>query len=317
MARIPEAEIERIKREVPLADLCGKYGIELKKRGKDLVARCPFHEEKTASFVVSPAKNLWNCLGKCGGGGSNIDLVMKCEKVSFRHAVEKLQQMLGKAPACTTIKTLKGKEHPSLVAPSENPDDAALLLRVTEYYHQTFLNHPAAMQYLQKRGVFHPEAVKHFKIGYANRSIGYRVPPQVTTAGRELKARLQKIGIYRSSGHEHLTGCVVFPVFETWPDGQIGRVTEMYGRRIVAPVREAQPHLYLPGPHGGVWNSQGVRGQRVWLLCEAILDALSFWVHGFHHVTASYGKNGFTPDHWKLLRETRPDKVILVNGVSP
>ena len=62
------------------------------------MGRCPFHEDRTPSFVVTPSKNLWNCLGACGTGGDNIQLVMKREKISFRHAVEKLQQMAGLAP---------------------------------------------------------------------------------------------------------------------------------------------------------------------------------------------------------------------------
>ena len=99
MPRIPEPELERLKREVSIESLCAKYGIELKPQGKDLIGRCPFHEDRTPSFVVTPAKNLWNCLGACGCGGDNIQLVMKREKASFRHAVETLQTMAGAAPA--------------------------------------------------------------------------------------------------------------------------------------------------------------------------------------------------------------------------
>jgi DNA primase len=310
MARIPDDELERIKRDVPLAELCARYGIELKPKGKDLVGCCPFHEDDTPSFLVTPSKNLWHCFG-CDAGGDNVQFVIKKENISFRHAVEKLQQIGGTAPGAATVKTRQGTEHPALLDPTQGASDDELMTRVVDFYHQKFLNRPEAMQYLQKRGVFHPEAVKKFKIGYADRTLGYRIPPQTTAAGKAMKSQLQRVGILRESGHEHLTGCVVFPVWESWPDGQTGRVTEIYGRRIAPPVRDAQPHLYLPGPHHGVWNAAGVRGQRVWLLCEAILDALSFWVNDWHHVTASYGTNGFTADHWKLLREQRPDKVVI------
>ena len=67
------------------------------------------------------------------------------------------------------------------------------------------------MQYLAKRKCFHPEAVKRFRIGYANRTLGYRVPA-TTVAGQELKRRLQGLGILRDSGHEHLNGSVIFPI---------------------------------------------------------------------------------------------------------
>ena len=72
MARIPEAEIERLKEAVPVARLAEASGVELKKGGKDMLGRCPFHEDATASLVMTPAKNLWHCFG-CGVGGGPID----------------------------------------------------------------------------------------------------------------------------------------------------------------------------------------------------------------------------------------------------
>src|SRR3989338_481435 len=90
MARIPEAEIERLKNEVSVERLIEASGIELKKAGKDKQGRCPFHEEDTASLVVTPAKNLWHCFG-CGIGGGPIDWVIKRNGLSFRHAVELLK----------------------------------------------------------------------------------------------------------------------------------------------------------------------------------------------------------------------------------
>src|SRR5271166_5925801 len=94
MARIANELIERIKREVPMAEVCREYGIELKPQGKDLIGHCPFHDDRTPSFSVTPGKNLWNCLAGCGGG-DNIQLVMRWEKVSFRYAAEKLLARLG------------------------------------------------------------------------------------------------------------------------------------------------------------------------------------------------------------------------------
>jgi len=76
MARIPDTELERLKSEVSVERLVEASGVELKKCGKDLAARCPFHADDTASLIVSPAKNLWNCFG-CGVGGGPIDWVMR------------------------------------------------------------------------------------------------------------------------------------------------------------------------------------------------------------------------------------------------
>ena len=91
MARIPEEEIAELKRNVPLVELCRQRGLVLESHGsKDVKCRCPFHDDKEASFIVTPEKNLFHCMG-CGVGGSVIDLVMKLDGLSFRHAVEVLR----------------------------------------------------------------------------------------------------------------------------------------------------------------------------------------------------------------------------------
>jgi hypothetical protein len=87
MARIPDADIERLKQEVSLQRLVEAQGIELKRHGADLLGLCPFHDDHEPSLQVSPKKNLWHCLGACQKGGSVIDWVMRSRGVSFRHAV--------------------------------------------------------------------------------------------------------------------------------------------------------------------------------------------------------------------------------------
>ena len=91
MARIPDEVVARLKAEVSLQRLIETAGIALKRHGADWLGLCPFHDDHEPSLVVSPEKNLWHCLGACQTGGSVIDWVMKAEGVSFRHAVELLQ----------------------------------------------------------------------------------------------------------------------------------------------------------------------------------------------------------------------------------
>jgi len=311
MARIPDDLIERLKREVSLAVLARDYGIELKQMGPDnLMGRCPFHEDSTPSFGVTPSKNLWNCLAGCGGGDT-IQLVMKKEGVSFRHAAEILQRKIGVTPAAPVLKTRQGTQHSVLVDPATEISDDELLRHITNFYHQTFLNDPKAMKYLEQRKCFHPEAVKLFRIGYANRTLGYRVPA-TTAEGKKLKAQLQGLGIMRESGHEHLTGSVVFPILD-----EQGNVAQMYGRKITPKLREGTPlHLYLPGEHRAVWNAAALRRQKEWLVCEAVIDALTLWCAGFRNVTCAYGVNGFTAAHWQLLDEVladghQPERIVL------
>jgi DNA primase catalytic core len=304
MPRIPDGELERVKSAVSLERLCQGYGIELKPQGKDLIGRCPFHADKTPSFIVTPAKNLWHCLGACGIGGDNIQLVMKQEKISFRHAVEKLQQMAGLAPAPAVLKTRQGTEHPVLAESSMA--DHALLHHVADFYHTTFLNQPQAMAYLQRRCCFHPEGVKAFRIGFANRTLGYRVPT-TTAEGKKLKAQLQRLGILRESGHEHLNGSVVVPIFD-----ENGNVAQMYGRKITPNLRAGTPdHLYLPGEHHAVWNAAALSNQAEWLVCESLLDALTMWGAGLRNVTCAYGVNGWTEAHTRLVETIQPARIIL------
>ena len=99
MPRIPDAEIDRLKKEISLERLAENAGITLKRHGQDLLGLCPFHDDHEPSLVISPAKNLWHCLGACQCGGSVIDWVMKLNGVSFRHAVELLREGLSSLAA--------------------------------------------------------------------------------------------------------------------------------------------------------------------------------------------------------------------------
>jgi DNA primase catalytic core len=306
MPRIPDEQIQQLKSQVSLERLCGRYNIELKPQGKNLVGFCPWHKDDKPSFIVTPAKNLWHCMGACDQGGDVFSLVMKAESVSFRQAAEILLEISGSIPAAATVQTRSGKAHPILVSPKDDLSEPELLNHVTGFYHRAFLNDPKAMQYLEKRCCLHPEAVKRFKIGYANRTLGYRIP-NTTADGKRLKQRLKALGIFRKSGHEHLSGSVVFPVFDIE-----GRPVQMYGRKITANLRKGTPeHLYLEGPLRGIWNVEGIMHQKTWILCEAIIDALTLWSHGVRNVTTCFGKNTFTEDLWALMDKSRPERVII------
>ncbi|MBF0548736.1 MAG: hypothetical protein HQM08_30205 [Candidatus Riflebacteria bacterium] len=91
MPRIPSEEIERLKEEVSVQRLAEARGVKLTKQGDNFIGLCPFHEDHNPSLVITPSKNLWNCLGACQTGGTVVDWVMKSEGVSFRHAVEILR----------------------------------------------------------------------------------------------------------------------------------------------------------------------------------------------------------------------------------
>jgi hypothetical protein len=133
MARIPEVEIKRLKREISLQRLVGSAGVALTRHGADLHGLCPFHEGVGPSLVISPAKNLWHCLGACQTGGSVIDWVMKTQGVSFRHAVELLREGLPLAAGARPVKDSTVRQLSPPVAP--DADDQRLLNQVIRAHH--------------------------------------------------------------------------------------------------------------------------------------------------------------------------------------
>jgi DNA primase catalytic core len=311
MARIPDQVVERLKGEVSVQRLAEARGVVFTRHGADLHGRCPFHEDKTPSLVVTPAKNLWHCLGACQVGGTAIDWVMRAEGVSFRHAVELLVNDSLPVVASSSAATSLPPKHSTvrkLPTPLErNAEDAKLLMQVIEYYHETLLGSPEALDYLKRRGIGSEAALKTFKLGYANRTLGYRLPASNRVEGAALRGQLQRIGLMRESGHEHFSGSVVIPVIA--PSGE---VTEVYGRKVNDHLRAGTPlHLYLPGAHRGVWNEAALAAAKEIILCEALIDALTFWCAGYRNVTAAYGVEGFTADHLAAFKAHGVERILI------
>jgi len=314
MARIPDDELERIKNEVSVQRLVEASGVELKKVGKDLRGQCPLHEgDREPSLFVTPAKNLWRCFG-CGLAGGPIDWVMKSKAISFRHAVELLKADPSLAAGAGTGATVRSTVR-NLAAPvALDADDQALLAQTIDYYHQRLKEDVEAQAYLKARGLDHPALIDTFKLGVADRTLGLRLPDKKRVAGATIRERLQKIGLLRESGHEHFNGSLVIPVFDA-----AGNVAEVYGRKLRDDLRAGTAkHLYLPGPHAGVFNLAGIQaagqresGQRAVIVCEALIDALTFWCHGFTHATSSYGVEGFTADMLAALKANAIERVYI------
>jgi DNA primase catalytic core len=190
MARIPDAELERLKNEVSLVRLIESQGHKLTKRGKDWAMRCVFHEETTASLVVTESKNLYHCFG-CNAGGNVVDWVMKTQGVSLPHAVQLLKGGAQLEGERVGVARSHQRHLPPLAA--DTADDQALLLQVTDYYHAALKQAPDALTYLQGRGLVSSELVDRFKLGYADRTLTYRLPPGQNVAGREIRVRLQTL----------------------------------------------------------------------------------------------------------------------------
>src|SRR5882762_3387936 len=150
MARIPDGVIDRLKAHVSVQRLAEARGVVLSKHGADLHGRCPFHNDKTPSLVITPAKNLWHCLGACQAGGTVIDWVMRAEGISFRHAAELLLNDSIPLAASSPLESPPPKHSTVRKLPTaleRNIEDAKLLSQVIEYYHESLLSSPEALEY--------------------------------------------------------------------------------------------------------------------------------------------------------------------------
>jgi DNA primase catalytic core len=300
--RIPEADIERVKRDTDLVALVQSRGIELKRHGsKDWIGRCPFHNDQAnPNFIVTPDKGLWHCMA-CGKAGNPIQFIQQHDGVSFRHAFELLSQ--NGTAAFTAQPAQKQSTVPKLPCPLDpQADDATLIGQVASYYHERLKQSAAARAYLASRGLDSEELIERFQLGFADRTLGLRLPQNNRKDGETLRTRLQQLGLWRESGHEHFNGTIVVPFYD-----EAGKIVSFYGRRVhtsVASRTNAPKHLYPPGPHRGLFNRQALEGPEI-ILCEAVLDAMTFYVNGFKNVTSLFGTEGFTDELWEAMKRVK------------
>jgi len=162
MAKLfPDAVITEVLDRCNIVDVISSY-LPLKRAGRNHKACCPFHPEKTASFVVSADKQIYHCFG-CGAGGNALTFVMQYEKVNFREALESLAQRSGiplPEPEKTDFQRSKEDFSRNLLS---------LYEKTAEFYHANLMNSQEAgpaRNYLQKRGIS-KETAKNFRLGFA------------------------------------------------------------------------------------------------------------------------------------------------------
>ncbi len=303
MARFDSDLLAKLKTETDIVPLIESYGTKLKDRANgEMIGLCPIHNDKDPSLVVNKKKKVWNCLGACGKGGDVIEWVMHAEKVGFRHAVELLRDGATGSGGGKRFTTERKLDCPL----ATGGDDAELITSVARYYHQRLKESPNALEYLQSRCLTNSEVIEQFQIGFVDRTLGLRLPAAQVKAGSEIRARLRSVGILRDTGHEHLRGCVVFPLLNDH-----GKVVQLYGRRVDNGQRKSGRHFYLPGSHQGIFNRAALVAHDELILCESIIDALSFWSHGYRNVTTTFGTNGLTADLLGALKEHQIKRLLL------
>jgi len=301
---LPEELVEEVGARTDLVQLVGEY-VHLEKRGRHFVGLCPFHQEKTPSFTVTPEKQLFYCFG-CGVGGNAFKFIMLKENVSFPEAVRRLA-------------TRAGVRVPVAVAPDTGEKDRireahALAAR---YYQEILAGHPAAAdarRYLAERGIVR-EMQERFQLGYAlphwDALINYLqkqgyTPDELVAFG--LAVRGEK-GVY-----DRFRGRIIFPI----ADAQ-GRVIGFGGRVL----DDALPK-YLNSPDTPLFNKghvlygihlarESIRERGCAVLVEGYADVITAHQYGITNAVASLGTS-LTREQGRLLMRYAMDVVIAFDA---
>jgi len=299
ISMIESTSIESLRNSIDIVDVIGSY-IELKKTGANFKANCPFHGEKTPSFVVSPSKQIYHCFG-CGAGGDSIKFVMEIEKLSYPEAVEKLASMHN-----FTLQYTQGA--------SEYDGAKRILEAIKQWYVKNLDYNEAARQYLRSRGVS-GSSIEAFEIGYAGSSqsvISFlqnqHLPlPQAQEAG--IIARGEKNELYA-----RLVERIIFPIHS--PNGSIAG----FGGRTMG----NHPAKYINSPQTKLFNKSRLlygyhkAKERIYankrvIVCEGYLDVIMLHQAGFGEAVATLG-TALTAEHLPLLRRGEPRIILAYDG---
>jgi DNA primase catalytic core len=298
-APVNPRDLAQLKKKSDLAAVAQARGLKLQRQGRDFIALCPFHQEQTPSFHITPAKNLFHCFG-CGAAGSVIDFVMRLDGIPFKEAVNKLLTETGivqRAADATTPET-----------PALAPERAHLLLERVIAIYQKNLEEPDGKAYLAQRGVTDAGLWTRHRIGYSNGRLAELLPHE-GPIWDELKA----LGVLLPTGQERFTGCVVFPITDI-----DGNLVTLYARQAVpapnAPdgANKIGRHFYLPGRPTGLWNAPALKSHAHVILVESILDALAVMMAGHHNVLSIQGTNGLSAQNAATLAGYGVQRITLL-----
>jgi len=308
MLRLKPRDLTALKKNTDLLAVVQARGVMLTKQGNDYVGLCPFHDEKTPSFHVTPTKNLYHCFG-CGAAGSVIDFVMRKDGVDFRRAVDVILTesgvvQRGAQPTReqpTGARTAPGRGQPYLEVTEERAQ--VLLERVVSIFQKNWAELPQGRKYLAQRGLTDAGLLTQHQAGYSDGRLRELLPNE----GRAWE-ELNSLGVLYRDGRERFTGCVVFPVRDAQQ-----RIVTLYGRRAVPDLRAPSgDHYYLPGRPTGFWNVAACKSHAQIILVESILDALSVQMAGAFNVAAIQGTQGLSDADVTLLTESGVQRVLLL-----
>ena len=297
---IDNASIESLKNSIDIIDVVGNF-IELRKAGANYKANCPFHGEKTPSFVVSPSKQIYHCFG-CGVGGDSIKFVMELEKLSYPEAIEKLASMFNFSLSYT-----KGS--------SDYSDAKRVLETIQTWYVKNLEHNQVARQYLLDRGIAE-SSIQKFGIGYVpdGNSVMNFLNTTLLPLPKAVDAGVIAQGENGGRFYARLVERITFPIFST-SGGAVG-----FGGRTIT----NHPAKYINSPQTKLFNKsrllygydlakESIYKNKKLIVCEGYLDVVMFHQAGFTEAVASMG-TALTPDHLPLLRKGDPKIILAYDG---
>jgi len=305
MAKLPESFIDNLLSRVDLVEIIGSR-VPLKKQGKDYSARCPFHDERSPSFTVSPTKQFYYCFG-CGAKGTAISFLMNYDRLTFMDAVEDLAKRAG-------------VEIPKDARQQADADDGrelyAALDASSQFFQKQLAASDKAKSYLSRRGV-DAKSIAQFAIGYAPEGFNGLMDALGTDDRR--KGLLEKTGMLSKSDngrmYDKFRGRIMFPIFD-----RRGRVIAFGGRVL---EKDDGPK-YLNSPETplfhkgrelyGLWQVKQAHSKIPRLIVvEGYMDVVSLFQHGIQEAVATLG-TATTPDHAELLFRNSADVVFCFDG---
>lgn len=305
MARIPDAFIDDLLARTDIVDLI-QARVPLKKAGREYQARCPFHDERSPSFTVSPTKQFYHCFG-CGAHGSAIRFLMEYDRMEFLDAVEELAKRAGvEVPRDTHQRHQRGDFQPLY----------EVCERAAGFFRAQLLASPRARQYLQRRGV-DAETQQRFAIGYAPDSWeGLKTALGGDAQQLEL---LDKAGLLSRNDagrvYDKFRDRLMFPIHD-----RRGRVIAFGGRVL---EKDDSPK-YLNSPETplfhkgrelyGLWQVRQAHNRIPRLIVvEGYMDVVALFQYGISTAVATLG-TATTPDHAELLFRNAADVYFCFDG---
>jgi DNA primase len=296
--RIPDEKIDEVRNASDIVDIVSSY-VTLKKRGKNYLGLCPFHQEKTPSFNVSPERQMYHCFG-CGVGGNVFTFVMEHEKVSFVEAVRTLAERAGI--------TLPQPGQQDSAQATENEELYAACRTAARFFFDNMMNTTEgklALEYFHHRG-FTDDTIRKFGLGYSMNAWD----SLVRFAEREKLsiATFEKAGLIlrREEGggsYDRFRGRAMFPIFSP-----SGRVIAFGARKL---REDDQLGKYINSPETPIFNKsrvlyglyqskEAVREKDFSILVEGYADLISVYQAGIRNIVASSG-TALTEEQIRLL----------------